>query len=88
MTVHLDGHPFFVHLLEKAELVSENVLFQFVKYAVEMGVAGEDGEDVADVHAYAFVVGRGVGSIAGEGFLVAVECQAYELAFGVQHRGA
>lgn len=53
-----------------------------------MGVAGEDGEDVADVHADAFVVGRGVGSIAGEGFLVAVECQAYELAFGVQHRGA
>ena len=88
MTVHLDGHPFFVHLLEKAELVSENVLFQFVKYAVEVGVAGEDSEDVADVHAYAFVVGRGVGSIAGEGFFVAVECQAYEAAAGVEYRGS
>ena len=33
---------------------------QFVEDAVEVGVAGEDGEDVADVHADAFVVGRGV----------------------------
>ena len=61
---------------------------QFVKYAVEMGVAGEDGEDVADVHADAFVVVRGVEHVACQGLLVAVEGQAYEAAAGVEYRGS
>ena len=45
-------------------------------------------EDVADIHADAFVVTRRIGQVAGEGFLVAVEGQAYEAAAGVEYRGS
>ena len=40
----------------------------------------EGPEDVADIHADAFVVAGRVGKVAGEGFLVAVEGKAYQAA--------
>lgn len=61
---------------------------QLLEDAVHVGVAVKDQQDVADVHADCLVVERGVGGVAGEGLLVAVERESYQFASGVQDRGA
>ena len=69
-------------------LCKSALALDFLDDSVQTDVVPQDPEDVADVHADAFVVVGGVGDVGGEGFLVAVEGEADDFAAGVKHGGA
>ena len=69
-------------------LIVNRLPFDFLDNPVEADVVAKDPENVADVHADAFVVVGRVGDIGGEGFLVAVEGEADDFAAPIQDRGA